>query len=71
MLVDDSAGATVRQLGDGLTDIEVNGHFFGSASLTVALQSNTASVASVSNRPFQSLRLDSVSVAKTRAALTR
>jgi type IV secretion/conjugal transfer VirB4 family ATPase len=37
MLVDDSAGATVRQLGDALTEIEVNGHFFGSASLTVVL----------------------------------
>jgi hypothetical protein len=34
MLVDDSAGATVRQLGDALTEIEVNGHFFGSASLS-------------------------------------
>lgn len=37
MLVDDSAGATVGQLGDALTDIEVNGHFFGSASLTLLL----------------------------------
>jgi type IV secretory pathway VirB4 component len=37
MLVDDSAGATVRQLGDALTEIEVNGHFFGGASLTVVL----------------------------------
>ena len=45
MLVDDCAGATARQLGDALTDIEVNGHFFGSASLTVVLQSNIASVA--------------------------
>ena len=31
MLVDDSAGATVRQLGDALTELEVNGHFFGRA----------------------------------------
>ena len=31
MLVDDSASATVRQLGDALTEIEVNGHFFGLA----------------------------------------
>ena len=37
MLVDDSAGAMVRQLGDALTEIEVNGHFFGMCSLTVAL----------------------------------
>jgi type IV secretion/conjugal transfer VirB4 family ATPase len=35
MLVDDSAAATVRQLGDALTEIEVNGHFFGGCSLTV------------------------------------
>src|SRR5262245_65963409 len=37
MLVDDSAGATVRQLGDALTELEVNGHFFGMASLTLVL----------------------------------
>jgi type IV secretion system protein VirB4 len=37
MLVDDSASATVRQLGDALTDVEVNGHFFGLASLTLVL----------------------------------
>jgi type IV secretion system protein TrbE len=37
MLVDDSAGATVRQLGDALTEIEVNGHFFGECSLTLVL----------------------------------
>jgi type IV secretion system protein TrbE len=37
MLVDDSASATVRQLGDALTETEVNGHFFGLASLTLVL----------------------------------
>lgn len=37
MLVDDSAGATVRQLGDALTELEVNGHFFGTCSLTLVL----------------------------------
>ena len=37
MLVDDSAAATVRQLGDALTEIEVNGHFFGACSLTLVL----------------------------------
>ena len=37
MLVDDSAGATVRQLGDALTELEVNGHFFGVCSLTLVL----------------------------------
>ncbi len=37
MLVDDSATTTVRQLGDALTEIEVNGHFFGTCSLTLAL----------------------------------
>ena len=37
MLVDDSASATVRQLGDALTELEVNGHFFGQTSLTLVL----------------------------------
>ena len=37
MLVDDSAGAMVGQLGEALVEIEANGHFFGSASLTVLL----------------------------------
>jgi type IV secretion/conjugal transfer VirB4 family ATPase len=37
MLVDDSATATVRQLGDALTELEVNGHFFGRCSLTIVL----------------------------------
>src|SRR4030095_15216713 len=37
MLVDDSANATVRQLGDALTELEVNGHFFGHCSLTLVV----------------------------------
>jgi type IV secretion system protein VirB4 len=37
MLVDDSANATVRQLGDALTELEVNGHFFGTCSLTLVV----------------------------------
>lgn len=37
MLVDDSASSMVRQLGDALTELEVNGHFFGACSLTLAL----------------------------------
>ncbi|MGE3512606.1 MAG: DUF87 domain-containing protein [Vicinamibacterales bacterium] len=37
MLVDDSATATVRQLGDAVTELEVNGHFFGQTSLTLVL----------------------------------
>jgi type IV secretion system protein VirB4 len=37
MLVDESATATVRQLGDALTEIEVNGHFFGDCSLSLVL----------------------------------
>ena len=37
MLVDDSASATVRQLGDALTETEVHGHFFGTCSLTLVL----------------------------------
>jgi len=36
MLVDDSASTMVRQLGDALTELEVNGHFFGTCSLTLA-----------------------------------
>lgn len=35
--MDDSATATVRALGDALTDIEVHGHTFGFCSLTVDL----------------------------------
>ena len=37
MLVDESATATVNQLGDALTELEVNGHFFGFCSLTFVL----------------------------------
>ena len=35
MLVDDSATATVNELGQSLTAMEVHGHFFGQCSLTV------------------------------------
>jgi type IV secretion system protein VirB4 len=37
MLVDDSASTTVKQLGDALTELEVNGHFFGQCSLALVL----------------------------------
>ncbi|MCL4849379.1 MAG: hypothetical protein KJ066_22735 [Acidobacteria bacterium] len=37
MLVDDSASATVHQLGEALTELEVNGHVFGTCSLTLVL----------------------------------
>lgn len=37
MLADDSAGAAVNQLGEALIELEANGHFFGSASLTLLL----------------------------------
>jgi type IV secretion system protein VirB4 len=37
MLVDESATATVNQLGDALTELEVNGHFFGLCSLTLVI----------------------------------
>ena len=37
MLVDESAGATVKQLGDALTELDVNGHFFGECSLALVL----------------------------------
>ena len=35
MLVDDSAAATVQELGQSLTALEVDGHIFGACSLTV------------------------------------
>ena len=37
MLVDDSATATIKQLGDALTELEVHGHAFGECSLTLVL----------------------------------
>jgi type IV secretion/conjugal transfer VirB4 family ATPase len=37
MLVDDSAAATVAQLGGALTELEVHGHFFGQFSFTLVL----------------------------------
>ena len=36
MLVDESACATGKQVGDALTELEVNGHFFGESSLSRA-----------------------------------
>ena len=42
MLVDDSATATVNQLGDALTELEVHGHFFGLCSLTLLLHGDNA-----------------------------
>jgi type IV secretion/conjugal transfer VirB4 family ATPase len=42
VLVDDSASATVRQLGDALTELEVHGHFFGQCSLTLVLHGDDA-----------------------------
>lgn len=42
MLVDESATATVRQLGDAMTEMEVNGHFFGECSLTLVLYGQDA-----------------------------
>ena len=42
MLVDDSASATVKQLGDALTELEVNGHFFGQCSLALVLHDTDA-----------------------------
>jgi type IV secretion system protein TrbE len=37
MLVDESASTIVRQHGEALTEVEVNGHFFGECSFTVAV----------------------------------
>jgi type IV secretion system protein VirB4 len=42
MLVDDSATATVHELGQGLTDMEVHGRFFGACSLTMVLYDRDA-----------------------------
>ncbi|MEP7309340.1 MAG: hypothetical protein ABJA98_27875 [Acidobacteriota bacterium] len=42
MLIDESETSVVRQLGDALTEVEVDGHFFGECSLTVALLAPTA-----------------------------
>ena len=42
MLVDDSATATVTELGQSLTAMEVQGHFFGQCSLTVVLYDRDA-----------------------------
>jgi type IV secretion system protein TrbE len=42
MLVDDSATATVNELGRGLTAMEVEGHFFGSCSLTIVVYDEEA-----------------------------
>ena len=53
MLVDDSASATVRQLGDALTDLEVNGHFFGSCSLTLVLVGRRSARAPAAGRRGQ------------------
>ena len=50
MLVDESASATVRQLGDALTELEVNGHFFGECSLTLVLFSEDAARARAGGR---------------------
>lgn len=42
MLVDESAGAVVRQLGEALTDLDVHGHFFGECSLTLVIPGEDA-----------------------------
>src|SRR4029078_8100587 len=45
MLVDDSASTTVKQLGDALTEVEVNGHFFGQSSRALVLRGTDARAA--------------------------
>lgn len=37
LLVDESAGATMRQIGEAMTDVEVHRHFFGECSMTLVL----------------------------------
>jgi hypothetical protein len=44
MLVDESATAVVRQLGDAMTELEVNGHVLGLASLTLVLHGADAAL---------------------------
>jgi type IV secretion system protein VirB4 len=44
MLVDESASAIVKQLGDALTEVDVHGHFFGECSLTLVLADADARV---------------------------
>jgi type IV secretion system protein VirB4 len=42
MLVDDSASATVGELGQSLTEMEVRGHFFGACSLSIVIYDRDA-----------------------------
>lgn len=42
VLVDESAGATVRQIGEAMTEVEVHRHFFGACSLTLLLYDEDA-----------------------------
>jgi type IV secretion/conjugal transfer VirB4 family ATPase len=58
MLVDDSATATVKQLGEALTEMDVNGRFFGECSLHVLLF----------DRDFQALDRASAEAVKVMAA---
>lgn len=41
-LVDESAAATMRQIGDAMTDVEVHHHLFGECSLTIVLHDEDA-----------------------------
>jgi type IV secretion/conjugal transfer VirB4 family ATPase len=56
MLVDDSATATVRELGESLTALEVNGHVFGATSFTLVVhdrdQPHTVRAASEAAKVF-------------------
>ncbi len=54
MLVNESATLTVRQLGDALTEIEVNGHTFGQCSLTLVL--HAASTKDVEHQTAQAAK---------------
>lgn len=54
MLVDDSADATVHQLGEAATELEVNGHFFGQCSLTLLLQGRD--LAAVQHRTAEAMK---------------
>ena len=69
MLVDDSASATVRQLGDALTELEVNGHFFGHCSITLILHGSIP-VRSSSSQPRRGRRSQSTTAAFSRKHTT-
>ena len=60
MLVDDSASTTVRQLGDALTELEVNGHFFGRSAGAGAPRHRRPRAAAPDAKPRKRWRMTAV-----------